>query len=142
MQVGRGTQGWACLAATAGIAAVAVGLGGCSGPRWRFDLDRALRDATEQNRLVLVEFWSLFSRPCAQMDSEVFSDPAVQEVMKDMICVRLDRVLHGKLAKQRQVTTTPTFLILRPDGSEIGSAVGPMTARQFRRFLLRAKVYR
>ncbi len=126
----------------AGVTGAVTALTGCSGPRWRSDFERAARTAAEQDRLLLVEFSSLACRHCAKMDAEVFTDPNVLEAMEDLICVRLDSVLNSKLASERGVVATPTFFVLRPDGSEITSTAGAMSAREFILFLARARIHR
>jgi len=116
-------------------------LGGCAGPT-TLTVRSALEKAQQTNRLVLVEFWSAFSRDCFRMDTDVLTDPLIKEDLGDFVRVRVDFGLRRNFAQRCGVAGAPGFATLRPDGSLIASHTGFLDRDAFQRFLIRSKVFR
>lgn len=113
---------------------------GCGRISWGMDYERALRTASEQRTRVLVAFHSMANADCRAMDTEAFSDAAVQKHIREYVPVRLDPIINWQLARKFGVDTVPAFFVVRPDGEVMGSRVGKMTAEQFDYFLIRNRL--
>ena len=75
------------------------------------------------------------------MDRTVFTDGEVRKLMRQFVAVRLDPVLHKRLAATWEVQEVPSFVVIRPDGSVGGKHDGKMTAEEFRFFLINHVYY-
>jgi len=122
------------------LSAVAC-LVGCGPVRWESSLDAGLSKAANERRPALVMFSSVASPDCMEMDRDVFEDPDVQKVLQSFVPVRLEYVLHGKLAKELGVQTVPTFVVYRPDRTVAGVHEGRMDVRSFTVFLIKYRYY-
>ncbi len=114
---------------------------GCGPVRWESSLEPGLSRAANERRPALVMFSSVASPDCIEMDRDVFEDPDVQDVLKSFVPVRLEYVLHGKLAKELGIQTIPTFVVYRPDRTVAGVHEGKMNARNFTIFLIKYRFY-
>jgi len=110
---------------------------GCGSIQWEHSYESGLKRAASQRRRALLQFYSAVDSDCLEMDREVFTNPDVQDMMKNFVAIRLDSVLNRKLAEQLNVQTIPTFVIIRPDRQIAGSASGGMDAEKFRIFLIK-----
>ena len=110
---------------------------GCTGVYWERDQQAGLRKAVDNDQRAVIEFVSGFDSATRKMDSEVFSDPDVVKLMRRFVAIRLEAGTHKKLAEQCGVTSTPAFVVVRPDMSVSGAYQGTMKADQFRLFLIR-----
>lgn len=95
---------------------------------WTDNYDRALKQAKEQNKFLLLNFTGSDWCPwCKLLDSEVFSKNKFQAYAKEnLICVKLDfprtfnlpskTVKQNRaLARQHGITGFPSILLLSPD---------------------------
>ncbi len=110
---------------------------GCGPINWEYDHQVGLQKAVQNRQRALIEFVSGFDQGANQMDSEVFSDPDVQHLMRRFVPIRLDLGMNRELAQQFGVEKTPAFVVVRPDLSVAGATQGTMAADEFRRFLIR-----
>jgi thioredoxin-related protein len=116
-------------------------LTGCGPVHWESSLEAGLSKAANERRPALVMFGSVASPDCMEMDRDVFEDPDVQKVLKLFVPVRLEYVLHGKLAKELGVQTVPTFVVYRPDRTVAGVHEGKMDVHNFTIFLIKYRYY-
>ncbi len=118
-----------------------AGLAGCAPVGWGTSLEAGLSKAATERRPALVMFSSMVSPDCISMDRDVFPDPSVQNALRSFVLVRIDYVLHRKLASELNVQTVPTFVIFRPDRTVAGIQEGKMDAASFSVFLIRYRYY-
>lgn len=96
--------------------------------------DKALQKALSENKRVFMDCYIRNCVPCKQMDQEVFSLDTVGRVLDaGFVCIKLDmQAGEGlELANRFQVKSFPTYLILEPEGKEIGRIVGRMPLSKF-----------
>ena len=97
-----------------------------------YDFDSGLKAAKSQNKKVLVNIYSDSDKWCSKMDSEVYSNSEIQDIINsNFIYVKLNGLgdteytYNGKkykasdLAKLLGLTSYPTHAFLNPDGSVI-----------------------
>lgn len=80
--------------------------------------DQALEAAAKENKLIFIDFYTTWCRPCKQMAEVVFPNPEVGRFMNSkFVAVKYDAEKEGKaLAARFKVTAYPTFLILNAKG--------------------------
>jgi len=110
---------------------------GCGWVQWERSFETGMKRAATQRRRAVVQFYSAINGDCLEMDRNVFTDPEVQDLMRNFVAIRLDSVLNNNLAQNFNVQTVPTFFVIRPDGQIAGSASGLMEAEKFRIFLIK-----
>lgn len=91
---------------------------------WLTDLDAALAKSKETGRPVMVDFFATWCPPCKMLDAQTYSDPRVIEASKNWIMVRIDLDKNKALARQYQISSIPTIVLLQPDGKEVNRTAG------------------
>ena len=82
-------------------------------------LEEALAKAKKENKLVFIDFYTVWCGPCKKMAKIIFPLPEVGDVYnKNFINLKLDAEKEGEaVAKQYNVTGYPTLLYLDTDGN-------------------------
>lgn len=87
------------------------------------DLNRALIQAKQQNKPVLVDFYANWCVSCKEMERIVFTAPPVKSLMSYFILLRADVTANDDkdkaLERQFHVIAPPTFLFFAPNGQEL-----------------------
>ncbi|MEO8381046.1 MAG: thioredoxin fold domain-containing protein [Acidobacteriota bacterium] len=112
-----------------------------AGP-WHKSLVAAQKTAKEKNQLILVDMFAEWCGWCHRFEQEVFPAEAFQKATDDVVLLRLDTEDKGEgtqLARQFQITSLPTFLLLAPDLSLAGVIRGYSPAPQFAQMLADAR---
>ena len=113
-----------CLAATG--SAIAEN----SSPAWLSDWNEAFKIAKEQHRLVFVDYYAAWCRPCRTMDKTVFQDPDIQREMDEFVLLRID-VDKGAVARAQRVYAYPTYVVYDSGEHERFRMVGAMPPELF-----------
>lgn len=96
--------------------------------RWARNLDEARTVAAQSNRLVLIHFGGKNCRPCRQLERDVFAQPGFgQSLTGDYVGVMIDAELYPATARQFQVESWPTDVIVTPDMQVVERIQSPMT---------------
>jgi len=92
---------------------------------WLYDYDEALAKARDENKPILVDFYTDWCGWCKKLDAETYGNETVAAFLNEgFICLKVDAGEHADLAKRYDVLGYPTILFLSPDGEEIGRIVG------------------
>jgi Thioredoxin-like len=104
-------------------------------------LTRALSVADQTGRNVFVEYSSPDCPFSRKMWQTTMVRPEVKELMKDVVYVRIRKNSNpGAFEARWGERNTPTFLVLKPDGSEVGPIVtGLVKTSDFERYVAWAK---
>lgn len=87
--------------------------------------------AQKEKKLVFVDFYTTWCGPCKKMSSEVFTQRHVGEYFnRTFVNLKVDAEKGEgvELAKRYQVKAYPTFVVLKPDGTEIYRTSGARPA--------------
>ena len=98
-------------------------------------LPSVLAKAKAENKPVFVDVFTTWCRPCQYMDDSVFTQQDLGEYFqKYLVAVQLDAEAGEGIAfaAKYNISAYPTFLILSPDGQELGRRTGVMQADQLK----------
>jgi len=92
---------------------------------WLYDYDQALSRAKDENKPILMDFYTDWCGWCKKLDAETYGDETVAAFLNEsFICLKVNAEEHADLAKEYEVLGYPTIVFLSPDGEEIGRIVG------------------
>gem|GEM_PF-307042 len=86
--------------------------------KWNTDLETALALAARHNKPVLVYFTMPQCAWCRRLDAEVLQHPEVRKRLSSFVLVKLDLAVDEKAAARFRIRSTPTLLLLSPEGRE------------------------
>ena len=106
-----------------------------SAVNWKQDYDKALADAKQNKKLLVVDVYTDWCGWCKKLDKDVYTDKRVQELIaKDFIPVKINPE-HGsrnkQLAEKFGVRAYPHIVFLDGDGKKIGEISGYVPADEF-----------
>ncbi len=109
---------------------------------WRDDYTLAAQLASEQGKLILLDFWANWCPPCRQMDHQVFSAPHVGHTINALfVPLRVDLSSRARptsqLADHFRVDALPTMVVIDIAGKELGRHVGAADEPELLHFLSR-----
>ncbi|MBX2871430.1 MAG: thioredoxin family protein [Saprospiraceae bacterium] len=84
------------------------------GADWINSLEVAKRLAKREKKLILIDFWATWCRPCFRMDQEVWSTPEIQALKENFIPLEVDIDLHPSIRQALNVRYLPTVMIIDP----------------------------
>lgn len=117
--------GWIIFA----LATVASAQGGIP---WAHDIEQARQIAAQQNKLVLVHFWSPDCAPCMKLERYVFPNPQIARAMADnYVPVKVNAKQRRDLVQRFQVNSWPTDVIMTPQGQQLYKRNSPQSANSY-----------
>lgn len=135
----RRRKSGAIAAITLGLLALAGTLRQSKGAElpegWLQDFGQAKERAKASGKPILAVFSAVWCGPCQRMIHEVYSKPAVKELLKNWVPVYVDEAKDAKTLEKFKIEGFPTFVILTPDGKEEDRFDGARSERAFIRVL-------
>ncbi len=111
---------------------------------WRTDLDKAMEDAKQQNRPILLDFDAEWCAACKELEHKTFSNAEIKTILADFVLVKID-CTESKSQRVKELQTRfdvkglPTVIYLSPAGEEITRFVSFLPPAQFKRFIESAR---
>jgi len=99
----------------------------------RIDYPATLAQAQKQQQPVLLEFHAPWCHSCYYMEKEVLTGAEWQRFQQQALVLPVDTdTPEGTALKERYaIIGVPSFVLVKPDGSELGRIVGDMPRAQF-----------
>lgn len=97
---------------------------------WQTDFKKAIEQAKEQGKPVMIDFWASWCPPCKQMDQEVWPETQVVAQSKKFVCISVDVDRHQSLSSRYRANVIPTLVFVDPWGNEITRRVGYVSVRE------------
>lgn len=98
-------------------------------------IESALAIASQENKLVLVDFSAEWCIACKVLEEQVFTDATVIEALENYVFIAVDTDEFPEAAKSHNVVGMPTLIVLDPDGNELYRNVGLITPEEFSQVL-------
>lgn len=97
-----------------------------AGPAFHeLSLDEALRKATAEEKLVMIDFHARWCQPCRELEEQTWTNTGVQEWLRNhAVAIKSDIDADRELAALHHVRSIPALVFLKSDGSELGRLVG------------------
>jgi thioredoxin-related protein len=94
--------------------------------------EAALKQAGEQHKIVLIDFFTIWCGPCKLMDATTWRDPAVISLLNDkVVALQVDAEKETALADKFSVNSYPTMVMVKPDGTVLDTLSGYLDAKTF-----------
>ncbi len=93
-------------------------------PAWQGDFDKALAEARQSHRAVLVDFSASWCAPCKQMDRDFWNRTDVVELTGKVIAVRVDFDRERGFAAKQGVSGIPAVIVFDPWGRALARSTG------------------
>jgi len=91
--------------------------------QWQPSFEAALQVAAQTGRPLFVHFWAPWCSPCMRIERDVFTQPAIHQVINSQfVPVKLNLDDHRLLAVRYHVSAIPTDVILSPQADLIATA--------------------
>ncbi|MCC5923430.1 MAG: thioredoxin family protein [Crocinitomicaceae bacterium] len=91
--------------------------------------ENALKEAKNLNKLIFIDTYADWCKPCKWMDKKTFKDPLVGELFNEhFINLKVDiETQEGEnIAKKYLVTSLPTLLFINGNGEVIQRSIGAL----------------
>lgn len=91
------------------------------------DYNKALRIASQENKLLFIDFYTTWCAPCKKLDKFVFQNDSIKNLLgKDVVLLKYnaenDTVFH--VSKKHHVSSYPTGIILNKEGFVLSRKYG------------------
>lgn len=94
-----------------------------------YELGRSI--ASKSGRLMVMDFWASWCRPCKDMDVELWQNPETQKFATYFVGVRVNAEIEHSLVKKYRANSLPKVVITTVNGDIIWEREGYDEARTF-----------
>jgi thiol:disulfide interchange protein DsbD len=104
--------------------------------KWLDNYEKALADAKEKKRPVIVNFTAPWCSACRQMDAVTMRKKWLQDEVQEYTLVKVDYDTNGALAAKYRVRGIPAYVLLNQFGEFVALSTGYSEADQFHNWLV------
>ena len=99
---------------------------------WREDVTKAMKEAKESKRPMVLHFHATWCGPCREMERDVLNTRDVQQSLsRDFVAIRVDSDEYPELADRYSITALPSDLFLSPTGKVLTRTEGVLAKRVY-----------
>ncbi|HPF37670.1 MAG TPA: thioredoxin family protein [Phycisphaerae bacterium] len=85
----------------------------------------AVKKAKENEKIVLIDFYTTWCGPCKMLDRRTWPDANVQKwLAKHAVCIKVDAEASREFAAKFKVRAYPTIIFVNPEGKVLDRIVG------------------
>jgi len=102
---------------------------------FKLDFESAQQEARDKNKILFIDFETVWCGPCKTMEEWVYTADSVVEASESFISVKVDGDDFPDLAKRFEVAGYPTMIKMSPSGEILGKVVGYQGVEAMAKFL-------
>ncbi|MCK4342864.1 MAG: thioredoxin family protein [Phycisphaerae bacterium] len=88
--------------------------------------------AGAESKVVMVDFFTTWCKPCQQLDQVTWKDEAVIKwLLGKTVALNVDAQKNTRLKQRYHIISYPTLVFIKPDGAEVGRVFGFQPPREF-----------
>jgi thiol-disulfide isomerase/thioredoxin len=108
-----------------------------SGKRVEFfhNYQESLKQAKEQDKLLFIDFETIWCGPCKTMDEYVYTADRTVEAFRNILAIKVDGDENRELVKKFDIKAYPTMIILSSKGKILGKRVGYQSVEDIVNFI-------
>lgn len=91
---------------------------------WGSSLDEGLKSAKENNKPVMVDFYTDWCGWCKKLDQDTYSSTKIQSLADKFVCVKVDGDKDRANTSKYGIDGYPTIVFMDSSGKEIDRNVG------------------
>lgn len=103
--------------------------------QWETSFPAALARAQKTGQYVFLDLYAEGCPVCEAMVRDTYSDPRVQQRLKDYVAVRLRSDSDAKTVEKYGTGLYPTHAIVTPEGKPLATSVGLLTPEELLKML-------
>jgi thiol:disulfide interchange protein len=92
--------------------------------QWNTDFDKALKQAAQDKKPVMVDFYAEWCGWCKKLDRDTYTDAAIRTLSTQFVNIKVNTDQNEELTRRYGVRGLPTIVFLWPDGSVLDQVVG------------------
>ncbi len=101
--------------------------------KWHNTYDRGQEVALEENKPMIVYFWTIWCTYCEKLHREVYSRGDIREILdKDFVKVAIDMDVNKEDTQRFNVYAPPYIMFMTPQGGVITKIPGYIPADEFK----------
>ncbi len=86
---------------------------------WVYNMKDAQIKSLTEHKLILMDFWASWCRPCREMDDKLWNSPEISKVTDKFIPMKVDIDIQKELAVKYGVKAIPTVILMTATGDVI-----------------------
>ena len=98
---------------------------------WITDFEKARTIGKEYGKLMLIDFWADWCKPCRDMDSELWNNPKSKIDAQNFVAIKIDVMKDKVTLRKFDVTGIPKVVIAMADGTVIWEKTGFNSAEDY-----------
>jgi thiol-disulfide isomerase/thioredoxin len=98
---------------------------------WVRNYDVAVTVAKKSNKLIVMDFWAIWCKPCLLMDEKLWENAEMKELANNFICLRVNYDYDFKLVSQYAVRAIPRVIIITAGGEVLYDNLGFMNEESY-----------
>jgi thiol-disulfide isomerase/thioredoxin len=91
---------------------------------WLNDLARAKEISASSGKLMVLDFWADWCKPCKNMERELWNNPEMKTLSSNFIGVKIDVDFNKSIAMNYSAQAIPKVVVALPSGEAIWENVG------------------
>ena len=91
---------------------------------WVRNYDMAVSVASKSNKLIVMDFWAIWCKPCLMMDEKLWENAEMKKLANNFICLRVNFDYDLRLVSQYGVRAIPRVIIITAGGEVLYDNLG------------------
>ncbi len=92
--------------------------------QWMTSFEDAKKLSIATNKLIVIDFWATWCKPCIKMESDTWNQPEVQELLNGFVPLKIDIDVFRKISNKYSANRIPYVLIVDANGEVIYNETG------------------